>query len=70
VIAAKVRLEVAIGWVESGSGSGRTSRVGFGFGSDGSCQFDFLEEIGSGSGQFTCYIFSDIRYISIGLKVI
>jgi hypothetical protein len=37
-------------------------QVGFGFGSDRSGQFDLLEQIGSdwvgsGSGQFTCYIF-------------
>jgi hypothetical protein len=37
--------------------------VGFGSGSDGSGQFDFLEEIGSGqgrigSGEFTCCILS------------
>jgi hypothetical protein len=29
-------------------GGNRLGRVGFGFGSDGSGQFDFLEEIGSG----------------------
>jgi hypothetical protein len=38
------------------------NRVGFGFGSDGSDQFDILEEIVSGqvgSDQFTCCVFSD-----------
>jgi hypothetical protein len=45
-------------------GGNRADRVGFGFGSDGSGQFDFLEEIGldrigSGSDQFICCVFSD-----------
>jgi hypothetical protein len=52
--------------VMSGGGN-RTGRVGFGFGSAGSGQFNFLEEIGLvrvgsdrvGSGQFICYVFSD-----------
>jgi hypothetical protein len=43
-------------------------RVGFGFGSNGSGQFDFLEEIGLGrvrsdrvgSGQFICCVFQII----------
>jgi hypothetical protein len=30
------------------TGGNQAGRVGFGFGSDGSDQFDFLEEIGSG----------------------
>jgi hypothetical protein len=45
-------------------GGNQTGQVGFGFGSDGSGQFDFLEEIGSGqgrvgSGQFIYCVFSD-----------
>jgi hypothetical protein len=45
-------------------GGNRAGRVGFGFGSDGSGQFDFLKEIRSGqvrvgSSQFICCVFSD-----------
>jgi hypothetical protein len=45
-------------------GGNRTGRVGFGFGFglDGSGQFNFLEEIGLGrvgSDQFIYYVFSD-----------
>jgi hypothetical protein len=48
--------------VVSNLSGNRAGRVGFGFESDGSDQFDFLEEIGSdwvGSGQFICCVFSD-----------
>jgi hypothetical protein len=46
-------------------GSNQAGRIGFGFGSGGSDQFDLLEEIrsnrvGSGSDQFICCVFSDL----------
>jgi hypothetical protein len=43
-------------------GDNQAGRVGFEFESDGSDQFDFLEEIGSGRvrlGQFTYCVFLD-----------
>jgi hypothetical protein len=39
-----------------GRGGNRAGQVGFGFGLDGSGQFDFLEEIGSGQGRVNLYV--------------